>query len=182
MYYHEPTVPRYARPMGSALGKYNKIGAPHDGYPIRAGICYRDLSDIDIEYDCNGSRGKNKWDFFYGDRLEPIYLRPMGSALGRYTNQAPLDNAGFPKRTGICYRDASNVTATYITNGSRITDFFGGKDDEKILRFIYAIMSELGSRSVGKYAGIARDSCTMAYATDDRFGSRGWTITTKYQM
>lgn len=119
MYYHEPTVPRYARPMGSALGKYNRIGAPHDGYPVRAGICYRDLSDIDVEYDCNGSR----------------------------------------------------------------TDGFGGKRDERIVRFIYAVMCEVVEPgSPGKGAGIARGSCMPAYATDNRFGSRDWTINTKYQM
>ena len=77
-------------------------------------------------------------DFFYGDRLEPRYLRPMGSALGRYTNHAPLDNAGFPKRTGICYRDASNVTATYITNGSRRT----------ILVWIHLFLEEVSLQEV----------------------------------
>ena len=165
MYYHEPTIPRYARPMGSALGKYNRIGAPHDGYPVRAGICYRDLSDIDVEYDCNGSRS----DVYVGQ-----YKETEGSTLIRGRNNDEMLAVGI---ANITIHKTGGTKAV----GSRM-DFFGGKDDEKILRFIYAIMSELGSRSVGKYAGIARDSCTMAYGTDDRFGSRGWTITTKYQM
>lgn len=111
--------------MGSALGKYNRIGAPHDGYPVRAGICYRDLSDIDVEYDCNGSRDKNKWDLFYGERLEPRYIRPMGSALGRYTDKAPPDNEGYPKRAGICYRDPSDVAVEYDFIGSRKDIYVG---------------------------------------------------------
>ncbi len=121
-------------------------------------------------------------DLFYGDRLEPRYIRPAGSALGRYSDKAPLDNQGYPKRAGICYRDYTDVNVEYDFVGSR-TDGFGGKRDERIVRFIYAVMCEIVEPgSPGKGAGIARGSCMPAYATDNRFGSRGWTISTKYQM
>ena len=96
------------------------------------------------------------------------YVRLTGSALGIY-NAVSVEYIA--KRVGPCYKDTFYIHTDYVYICSRM-DFFGGRNDEKILRFIYAIMSELGPRSVGKYAGIARDSCTIAYATDNRFGSR----------
>ena len=60
-------------------------------------------------------------DFFYGDRLEPRYLRPHGSALGKYSAQIPDHDASYPRRTGVCYRDTSNAEVEYKHNGSRDT-------------------------------------------------------------
>lgn len=107
------------------------------------------------------------------------YTRPAGSALGIY-NAVSVEYIA--KRVGPCYKDTFYIHTDYVYIGSR-TDGFGGKRDERIVRFIYAVMCELVEPgSPGKGAGIARDSCMVAYATDNRFGSRSWTISTKYQM
>ena len=118
-YYYTTNTSDYTSDIEVARAKYTAVSHPWPGSGFIKFFTFTQEQPTFFATEVGGSSATYLPDFFYGDRLEPRYLRPMGSALGRYTNHAPLDNAGFPKRTGICYRDASNVTATYITNGSR---------------------------------------------------------------